>query len=741
MNRASRLLVPAGWLALLATLLPGLVPPALAQFTDRTVDAGLLSYDLTWSGALSDVDRDGDLDIYAGHHFHPPVLWWNDGDANFDSTAHPQFWSGALDRHGALILSLDSDADPEIVVMHGGQGGEGAEASELYRNDGGGSLVSLLGAGGLADSPGRGRCASAADYNGDNRVDVWVGQATGVSPNRLYRNDFPLFFTELGAAAGLDEYDGTAGGLWGDIDDDGDPDLLVGGEEFPRPTILWRNDGGVFSDASSLFSPPLPVLSGADFGDFDNDGDLDLAACDGQLGIFDAIDPANPVVYFFNTRYAENGVDGLTIASVSDTATAEFRLRGVADTSKVFLGPSEVLAPSGVISLTDDYVGAPTFTPGVDRGTWVWRASPGGPWEIRCSTPLVNLDTFDGWLRQKFLTPSVTPHDLEAANFVSGAPHVWRNDGGSFVEISGTLGLPAFMVNPRDISWVDHDNDGDLDLHVVDKGTSGVPNAADRIFRNDGASFADVTSVEKIGGSTTGLGDGAVWGDMDNDGDLDLYLMEGAGPLFYSAEGPSRFYENTGQRGPSLQLDLVGRQSGGAAVGTKVTAVIGGQTVYRRVQANAWAGLMDPLRIHIGMNGAADVDTLTIEWISGITEIFTDVTPGVWTLTESIPGTDTPEIALPSPASWGVSTLAPQPGRGVQSLRLMASRPVRLEVTVHDVAGRLVRDLTRDTVEDGGTEIRWDGRDAAGTRVPAGVYFLRVSDGERSVTRKSTRLR
>ena len=47
------------------------------------------------------------------------------------------------------------------------------------------------------------------------------------------------------------------------------------------------------------------------------------AAADGQLGVFDAIDVANPVVYFFNTRYFENGVDGLTIASVSDTATAE----------------------------------------------------------------------------------------------------------------------------------------------------------------------------------------------------------------------------------------------------------------------------------------------------------------------------------------------------------------------------------------------------------------------------------
>ena len=86
-------------------------------------------------------------------------------------------------------------------------------------------------------------------------------------------------------ALGLDETAGTQGGLFADFDDDGDPDLLVGGSEGGRATVLWRNDGGAFTDVTSAAFGSLPVVTGADWGDYDNDGDMDLAVVEGDDGI------------------------------------------------------------------------------------------------------------------------------------------------------------------------------------------------------------------------------------------------------------------------------------------------------------------------------------------------------------------------------------------------------------------------------------------------------------------------
>jgi uncharacterized repeat protein (TIGR01451 family) len=626
-----------------ATLIPCLfllpaaaAGPAWAQFTDLTQAAGLRVVGTTWGAALGDLDGDGDLDIYFGRHLYPPILFWNLG-GTFSAGLHPSPFSGPLDRHGPILLPLDDDGDADLVVTHGAGGGIGSEANELYRNDGGGTLTKVPGAGGLGDADARARCVAAADADGDGRVDLWIGGAPSLGePNALFRNDGSLAFSDVAAAVGLDEEEGTAGGVWGDFDDDGDADLLVGGEEFARPSVLWRNDAGAFTDASHVFAPALPVVSSADFGDVDGDGDLDLAACDGQLGLFDTWAEGDSVTFYFNTRYGDEGCDGLTVPSTADTMFAWLRYGSGFYSAKVFLGPSGVHPPSAyAIPLTDDYVGAPDFTPGVDVGFFVWRAAPGGPWEIRCSTPFLSADVFSGTLADGTSITGVAGADLEDAGFAAGGPRVWRNDGGAFAEVTAALGLPDALVNPRDLSWVDFDNDGDLDLHVVDMGTSAAPNAPDALFRNDGGAFADVASVEGVAGGTAGMGDGGVWGDVDDDGDLDLYLLEGTGPVAFSQFAPTRFLRNDGERGRAFLLDLTGDAPGIAAVGAKVTVWAGPLRVSRRVSANSWHGFQDPLRVHAGIGAAGRADSLAIEWPSGATRTFLNPFPGRYAVHES----------------------------------------------------------------------------------------------------------
>src|SRR5262245_45728095 len=102
--------------------------------------------------------------------------------------------------------------------------------------------------------------------------------------------------------------------------------------------------------------------------------------------------------------------------------------------------------------------------------------------------------------------------------FIDGTPNkLYRNDGGGrhFTDVAASLGVNLAGVT-RQVSWIDYDNDGDLDLFVAFR---DKPN---RLFRNDGARFTDVTG-------DTGIGDprktvGAVWFDIDGDGDLDLFV-------------------------------------------------------------------------------------------------------------------------------------------------------------------------------------------------------------------------
>ena len=717
--------------------------PAGAQFTDATGPSSLWWFDTSWGASLADLDQDGTLDVYAGHHFSPPVIFWNEGDGTFDFLLYPQPWSGDTDRHGALAVRLNNDDHYDLFIGHGAAGGGTPEPNEVYRNDGGGFLISLSGAAGMNDPSARARTASAHDYDGDYKIDVWVGNAPNVAaPNRLFRMVSTFNFTEVSATVGLDEVLGTGGGIWGDYDDDGDPDLLVGGEEFERPTNLYRNDAGSFVDDSSVFAPPLPIASGADWGDLDNDGDLDLALCDGQVGVFDTWAEGDSVTFFFNTRYNENGVDGLTIPSTADTVITRLLIRGIPDPSLIFLGPAMVgPPPNTVFPLTDDYVGAPSFTPGVDRGIFIWRTAPGGDWEVRCSTPLTGLDTFNGWFTEDVPISGTTDSDLEDANFVSGGPRVWRNDGGTFIEVSTAWGLPAAMSNPRDISWVDYDNDGDLDLHVVDMGTSADPNEPDALFRNDGSTFTDVTGPENLAGGTAGMGDGGVWGDLDNDGDLDLYLKEGAGPRAFSTFGPSVYLRNDGDRGNSIQVELKGRNSGVNAFGSKVTVWVGGQAIERRVTANSWRGFQDPMRLHFGIGGAALADSMIIDWSNAAPHRYVNVQPGIYALQEEIIALGVVRDLSSSGPGWTLAHARPQPARGRQTILLTTPRPAYFRVTVHDVTGRLVRALQAGTLPEGTTSLVWDGGNDDGRPVAPGVYFYRATDGTTSITRKSIRLR
>lgn len=192
---------------------------------------------------------------------------------------------------GALFFDADGDQDLDLYVVSGGN--EFPENSEfyqdrLYRNDGRGNFA--LHPAALPTTRASGSCVTAADFDADGDLDLFVGgrvrprQYPLPAPSYLLRNDKGIF-TEVTeqVAPGLKNNGLVTAALWTDFNDDGRVDLLVAGEFMPL--TFWQNHNGKFKNVTAATG--LPNTAGwwnsLNGGDFDNDGDLDYLA--GNLGL------------------------------------------------------------------------------------------------------------------------------------------------------------------------------------------------------------------------------------------------------------------------------------------------------------------------------------------------------------------------------------------------------------------------------------------------------------------------
>jgi VCBS repeat protein len=288
-------------------------------------------------------------------------------------------------------------------------------------------------------------------------------------------------FTDSGASLLPVTGDITA---WGDYDNDGDLDLVIGGQMntgnnvFANFMKLYRNDAGTFADSGAA----LPGLIGgtAEWGDYDRDGDLDLLVAGSYL-----------LRVYRNTggvlTDSGAGLDGMEQASAAwgdydNDGDLDFVVGGWAFgrfIAKIYRNDGGAFADSG-ISL-----------PGVVRPSFAWG----------------DYDN-DGDL------------DLYMMGYAGNAilvTRIYRNDHGAFVD-SGA-GLPEVMDGSG--SWGDYDGDGDLDLLIT--GDRQYEYVA-RIYRNDQGHFVNA------GANLPGIVGLGWWVDYDNDGDLDVHLSGRTGP-------------------------------------------------------------------------------------------------------------------------------------------------------------------------------------------------------------------
>ncbi|WP_406697170.1 CRTAC1 family protein [Singulisphaera sp. Ch08] len=230
------------------------------KFVDITARAGLTSGLWSTSAAFADLDQDGDLDLYVANYL------------DFDPSTAPH--CAAPDGRRDYCGPEDFPAQPD----------------RLYRNNGDGTFTDVSAAAGIALPGGRGLGVLIADLTGDRLPDLFV--ANDGSACWLFENQGGMRFAEVGEARGV-AFDGqgdTLAGMgvaWGDVDDDGRPDLLVS-NFYDRSTVAFQALGqGTYRDVSASLGLTVATRGVLGFGllleDFDGDGRLDLLQANGHV--------------------------------------------------------------------------------------------------------------------------------------------------------------------------------------------------------------------------------------------------------------------------------------------------------------------------------------------------------------------------------------------------------------------------------------------------------------------------
>ena len=230
-------------------------------FVDVSPNMGLGDTGAGFGAAWADFDNDNDPDFYLVRSREPNRLYRNDG-TGFTDIAPALGIGDSGDGSAGIWGDVDGDGDLDLYVTNFG------ESNRLYRNDGAGftDIAATLG----VDDSGDGYGAAWADYDRDGDLDLYVAN---FGANRFYQND-SNGFSERADSLGIGDIESGIQPAWGDFDNDGDPDLFLANS---GPNRLFRNDGEQFTSVENVFSPVDTGPSfGATWGDFDNDGDLDL---------------------------------------------------------------------------------------------------------------------------------------------------------------------------------------------------------------------------------------------------------------------------------------------------------------------------------------------------------------------------------------------------------------------------------------------------------------------------------
>ncbi len=512
--------------------------------------------------------------------------------------------------------------------------------------------------------------AAWGDYNNDGWVDLYIVNIAGpltLSPdesarspasNRLYKNNGDGTFADVTEAARVGNRGCGMGAAWGDYDNDGDLDLIVTNY---GTNLLYRNDGvGVFTEVgrSAGIGGVEGFWTGASWADYDNDGYLDLYICGYVQYKFDpadvtrtsqqyeAVTPAtlNPSSYppERNLLYHNNGNGTFTEvaqkAGVDNAAGRSFSASWCDFNNDGWVDLYVANDVSDNVMYRNN--GDRTFTD-VSHEAWVadYRGAMGlatGDWDNDG-----DMDIFvTHWIAQEnalyknLLTelsqmPASTNLQMsKSANEpVEGNPQS-KSPFTRFTDMADAYGLGQIALDF--IGWgtafFDYDNDGRLDIFVVNGSTFQKPDnpkllipMRNQLFWNNGdAGFFEVGSVSGDVFKEEWVGRGAAFADYDNDGDVDVFIVNHGAP-------PKLLQNDGGNVNRWFKVRLKGTKSNRFGVGSKLAIVAGGERQIREIGAGSSYLSQNALEAAFGCKGMAEITSLKIVWPSGTTQELTSI--------------------------------------------------------------------------------------------------------------------
>jgi len=502
------------------------------------------------------------------------ITWVHDNGRS-DARHLPETCGG-----GGLFFDYDNDGWMDIYLVNSGPSDFYKPSkpirNALYHNNGDGTFTDVtekagVGCGKEGDF---GMGAAAGDFNGDGRQDLYV---TNYGRNRLFVNNGDGTFTDITDKAGVAAPNWSTCATWFDYDNDGKLDLFV------SSFVQYSASGSVFCGDNRLgrryyciprvFKPRPSFL-------FHNEGDSKFTDVSKQSGIASSLGKS------FGAVATDLNNDGLIDLFVANDTLANFLFVNKGG------GKFEEIGLASGVGYSD--AGSPRSGMGVDA---------------------TDFDG-DGW------------QDLFVANIDQELFSLYRNEKDlTFTDQAGEIGQATRLLSGWGLKFFDYDNDGDPDLFLV----NGHPDDMVEmqvskvkykepllIFENVDGKYRNVSAQSGEVFKKDFPARGLSVGDFDNDGDLDVLIINnGDAPVLLRNEG--------GNSNNWLGLNLVATKSNPGAIGAIITWTAGGVKRSRlKTSGGGYLSSHDPREI-LGVGRAAKIDSVEIKWPSGKIDKLTDL--------------------------------------------------------------------------------------------------------------------